>query len=57
MLEIENYIMEIDDSSFLVYKGVVKLSLAAIRGDKERAEQIKRELIDVGYEIARKWII
>ncbi|KAA8799417.1 XRE family transcriptional regulator, partial [Lactobacillus crispatus] len=33
------------------------LSLAAIRGDKERAEQIKRELIDVGYEIARKWII
>lgn len=57
MLEIENYIMEIDDSSFLVYKGVVKLSLAAIKGDKERAEQIKRELIDVGYEIARKWII
>ena len=44
-------------SDFLVYKGVVKLSLAAIKGDKDRAEQIKRELIDIGYEIARKWII
>lgn len=55
MLKIEDYILNIADSSFLVYKGLVKLSLAAIRGKNELAQQLKQELIDIGYPQAKKW--
>ncbi|MGN1272695.1 MAG: helix-turn-helix domain-containing protein [Lactobacillus sp.] len=55
MIQIQNYILNIDDISFLAYKGIVKLSLAAITGKIDLAKKIKNELIDIGYEEVKKW--
>lgn len=55
MLQIQDYILNINDTSFLEYKGLVKLSLAAIMGKIDRAKEIKRELINIGYEQVKEW--
>lgn len=55
MLQIQDYILNINDRSLLEYKGLVKLSLAAIMGKIDRAKEIKRELINIGYEQVKEW--
>ena len=55
MLQIQDYILNINDTSLLEYKGLVKLSLAAIMGKIDRAKEIKRELINIGYEQVKEW--
>lgn len=50
MLQIQDYILNLDGSSFLAYKDIVKMSLAAITGKYARAKKIKQELIDMGYD-------
>lgn len=55
MLQIQDYILNINDTSLLEYKGLVKLSLAAIMGKIDRAKEIKRELINIGYVQVKEW--
>lgn len=55
MLQIQDYILNINDTSLLEYRGLVKLSLAAIMGKIDRAKEIKRELINIGYEQVKEW--
>lgn len=55
MLQIQDYVLNINDTSLLAYKGIVKLSLAAITGKMDLAKKIKQELIDIGYEQAKEW--
>lgn len=55
MFQIQDYILNINDPSFLEYKGLVKLSLAAIAGKFNQAKKIRQELIDIGYEQAQEW--
>ena len=55
MIQIHDYILNINNKSFLAYKGIVKLSLAAITGKIDQARKIRQELIDIGYNQAKNW--
>lgn len=55
MVQIKDYILNSDDTSLLAYKGLVKLSLAAITGNITLAKKLKQELIDIGYDQVKNW--
>ncbi len=53
--KVNNYMENVNNVHLLVYKGISKLSYAAICGDIDRAKKIKAEMIDIGSDWVKKW--